>query len=121
MELHDISINNLLLFKITNPLLIGFTILSCLSLLTDLTVLILKKKLNTFNTIKKIIITLNLFVIVLLGITFDNYIIQDTNTVSNLILLYYIAYSSIRVLDNSKILGIPIPDKIVQIINDIRK
>lgn len=101
------------------PLVIGFILLELLSLTTSIMAMIYQNKLKKNNIWKEVIKHLQILGIILFGNIIDKFIIQQGSSTSNILILYYIGHLSIRILDNSTILGVPVPERVYSLIKKI--
>lgn len=101
------------------PLVIGFILLELLSLTTSIMAMIYQNKLKKNNIWKEVIKHLQILGIILFGNIIDKFIIQQGSSTSNILILYYIGDLSIRILDNSTILGVPVPERVYSLIKKI--
>ena len=99
-----------------NPMIIGFLLLEVLSLTTSIMVIIYQNKTRKNEILKEVFKHFQILIIIIFGNIFDKYIIQQGNNTSNILLLYYTGHLSIRILDNSSNLGVPVPEKIYSLI-----
>jgi phage-related holin len=100
-----------------NLLVFGFLLLEVLSLTTSVMVIIYQNKTKKNEILKKVFKHLQIMIIIIFGRTIDKFIIQQGNNTSNILLLYYVGHLSVRILDKSSILGVPVPAKVYSLIS----
>ena len=99
-----------------NPLVIGFILLEVLSLTTSIMAIIYQNKLKKKDLLKEVFKHFQILVIIIFGNTIDEFIIQQGNNTSNILVLYYVGHLSVRILDNSSNLGVPVPERVYSLI-----
>ena len=62
-----------------------------------------------------------IFLLIGIANTIDTFLIQSGESLRTIALWFYISYECIIVLDNSKKLGLPIPEKLVDFVHGILK
>lgn len=99
-----------------NQMVIGFLLLEVLSLTTSIMAIIYQNKLKKNDILKEVFKHFQILVIIIFGKTIDIFIIQQGSNTLNLLILYYVGNLSIRILDNSAILGVPVPERVYSLI-----
>lgn len=99
-----------------NLLVIGFLLLEVLSLTTSVMVIIYQNKTKKNEILKEAFKHFQIIIIIILGKTIDKFIIQQGNNISNILLFYFVSHLSIRILDKSSNLGVPVPAKVYSLI-----
>ena len=99
-----------------NPMIIGFLLLEVLSLTTSIMAIIYQNKLKKKDILKEVFKHFQILVIIIFGNTIDEFIIQQGSNTLNLLILYYVGNLSLRILDNSAILGVPVPERVYSLI-----
>lgn len=99
-----------------NQMVIGFLLLEVLSLTTSIMAIIYQNKLKKNDILKEVFKHFQILVIIIFGKTIDIFIIQQGNNTLNLLILYYVGNLSLRILDNSAILGVPVPERVYSLI-----
>ena len=99
-----------------NQMVIGFLLLEVLSLTTSIMAIIYQNKLKKNDILKEVFKHFQILVIIIFGNTIDEFIIQQGSNTLNLLILYYVGNLSLRILDNSAILGVPVPERVYSLI-----
>ena len=99
-----------------NPLVIGFILLEVLSLMTSIMVIVYQNKKGKNEILKEVFKHFQILIIIILGNTIDKFIIQQGDNTSNILVLYYVGHLSVRILDNSSNLGVPVPERVYSLI-----
>lgn len=60
-----------------------------------------------------------ILVVAILGWSVDKYILGTGAATESIVILFYLSNEGISILENLKILGIPIPDKIAKVIKEL--
>jgi len=95
-------------------------ILMLLDYITGLCKTIINKKLNKIIGAKGIIKKVGYLVIVALAFLLDK-IIGDTGSIRNLVVYFFVANEGISIVENWGTIGLPLPKKIIEVLEQIKK
>lgn len=102
-------------------LIITLVIFIGLDYLLGVAIAVMKKELSSaigyIGILKKVLI----FVLVGVGHTLDLYVIGNGDVLRTTIILYYISNEGISILENCAVVGLPIPEKLKDILIQLRE
>ena len=126
MALKDIIninlIGSVLIFLVggLDNLFITLLIFVALDYLTGVIKAIYKKKLNSKLGLKGILKKLGYIVIVVVATLFDYLIGDNTMAVRSLVIYFFISNEAISILENWAMMGLPLPNKIFQVFENLK-
>ena len=88
--------------------------------LTQILVAIQKKQKSSEIGFCGIAKKVSIFFLVAMGNVIDTLIIQNGSMIRTIVLLFYLSYEGITILENVAILGLPIPQKLKDILEQIK-
>ena len=99
-----------------------WALLACMALdyITGVIIAIIAKKLSSEVGFKGLAKKLLILVFVALGHIVDTYIIGGTPVAMSAVMLFYIANEGISIIENAAWLGLPVPQKLKDIMEQIR-
>ena len=109
------------LFGDINGLLIALLIAMTLDFVTGIIVAVVKHKLSSNICGKGIAKKVLMLCIVVVGHLVDSAIIGEGAAIQNLVAIFYLANECISLLENSARLGVKYPDKLLQILKQLRE
>lgn len=65
---------------------------------------------------KKIII----FMVVAIGNILDKYVIGSGSAIRSMLIFFYLSNEGISIIDNLKLIGVPLPDKLQEIVSNLK-
>ena len=101
-------------------LFITLLIFVALDYLTGVIKAIYKKKLNSKLGLKGILKKLGYIVIVVVATLFDYLIGDNTMAVRSLVIYFFISNEAISILENWAMMGLPLPNKIFQVFENLK-
>lgn len=91
-----------------------------LDYLTGVVDAIMKKRLSSDIGFKGLLRKMMIFVIVIIGNVIDVYIIKEGATIRTAVIFFYLANEGISILENVTEIGLPIPEKIKDVLLQIK-
>ena len=61
-----------------------------------------------------------IFLMVAIGHTIDAYLIKNGGAIRNALIFFYISNEGISILENSASIGLPIPDKLKEVLKQLK-
>ena len=98
--------------------LIAFVVIDYI---TGLMVAVLQKKLSSEIGFKGIFKKILIFLLVGVGNIVDNYLIKNGSAIRTAVIFFYISNEGISILENSARIGLPIPQKLKEILMQLNK
>lgn len=98
--------------------LIAFVVIDYL---TGIMLAIIKKKLSSNVGFKGIFKKVMIFLMVAIGHTIDAYLIKSGGSIRSAIIFFYISNEGISILGNSANIGLPIPEKLKEILIQLKE
>lgn len=102
-----------------NKLYMPLLLFLLLDYITGVCIAIKGKKLSSSVGFKGLTKKALIFVVIFLGWIIDQYIIGYSNATESLLLMFYLSNEGISILENLTQLGIPFPQKIAKIMNNL--
>lgn len=102
-----------------NKLYMPLLLFLLLDYITGVCIAIKEKKLSSSVGFKGLTKKALIFVVIFLGWIIDQYIIGYSNATESLLLMFYLSNEGISILENLTQLGIPFPQKIAKIMNNL--
>ena len=78
-------------------------------------------KLPSLFRSKELFKRISLFLLVGISHIIDVYLSGDGNAFRTLTILFYISYEGVAILENSAAMGLPIPQKLIEVIKQLRR
>ncbi len=107
------------LFSNGNKLYLPLLLFLLLDYATGVCVAVKKRELSSSIGFKGLTKKALIFVVVFLGWAVDRYILRAGTATESIVILFYLSNEGISILENLKLLGIPIPDKITKVIKGL--
>lgn len=103
------------------PLLAALIALMSIDYISGVTAAIVKKELSSEIGFKGIL--KKLFILLLIGVThiLDFYVIKSAPVLQSAICMFFIANEGISIIENSAALGIPIPQKLISVLAQLKR
>lgn len=98
--------------------LIAFVVIDYL---TGVMLAIIKRKLSSSIGFRGIFKKVMIFLMVAIGHTIDAYLINSGGAIRTAIIFFYISNEGISILENSANIGLPIPEKLKQILVQLKE
>lgn len=92
-----------------------------LDYITGVLVAIHDKKVSSEIGFKGICKKFLIFMIVSMGNIIDKYILGSGSALKTLLIMFYLSNEGISILENAKLLGLPIPQKLKDVIQQLKK
>lgn len=89
--------------------------------ISGVVIAVINKRLSSEVGFKGLAKKLFILCFVAMGHIIDAYIIGSTSVAMTAVILFYIANEGISLLENASLLGLPVPDKIREILQQIKK
>ncbi len=89
--------------------------------MTGVMVGIIEKKLSSSVGFRGIFKKVLIFIFVGIGHTIDFYVLKNGSTVRTAIIFFYLSNEGLSILENSSKIGLPIPNSLKNIFNDLNK
>jgi len=87
---------------------------------TGVMVAILEKKLSSSIGFRGIFKKVMIFLLVGIGHLFDTHVIGDGSAIRTAVIFFYICNEGLSILENAKRIGLPIPDKLKDLLAQVR-
>lgn len=100
-------------------LLIMLLIIMAIDYITGICKAIISKKINSIVGVKGIVKKFGYLLIVVLAVLIDK-IIGDTSAIRVLVIYFFIANEGISILENWALMGLPLPNKLKQIFEQLK-
>lgn len=88
---------------------------------TGIMLAILQKKLSSDIGFKGIFKKILIFTMVAIGHTIDTYIIKNGSAIRTAVIFFYLSNEGISILENAANIGLPIPDKLKVVLQQLAK
>ncbi len=88
--------------------------------LTGIMVAILEKKLSSEVGFRGIFKKILIFCLVAIGHIVDTQVIQDGSVLRTAIIFFYLSNEGISILENVALIGLPVPDKLKEVLQQLR-
>lgn len=105
----------------TDGFLCTLTMFVVIDYITGVMVAILQRQLNSDIGFQGIFKKVLIFILVGCAHMIDFYLIGDTNTVRTAVIFFYISNEGISILENAAKIGLPIPQKLKNILEQLKK
>jgi toxin secretion/phage lysis holin len=92
-----------------------------LDYITGLMVAILEKKISSEVGFKGIFKKVLIFTMVAIGHIIDSYVIKSGSAIRTAVIFFYISNEGISILENAAKIGLPIPEKLKTILDELKK
>ncbi len=102
-----------------NSLIYALTVFVAIDYITGVLLAIRDKKISSEVGYKGIVRKFLIFLIVSMGNIMDNYVLGTGSTLRTLVIMFYLANEGISILENAGQLGLPIPQKLREIIEKL--
>lgn len=89
--------------------------------ITGVMLAIIKKKLSSSIGFKGIFKKVMIFMMVAIGHTIDAYLIKNGGAIRTAVIFFYISNEGISILENSANIGLPIPEKLKEILVQLKE
>lgn len=103
-----------------DSLLYALILFMVVEYLTQILVAILSKQKSSEIGFCGIAKKVSIFFLVAMGNVIDTLIIQNGSMIRTIVLLFYLSYEGIIILENVEILGLPIPQKLKDILEQLK-
>lgn len=104
-----------------NGLLYALIAFMCVDYLTGILVAFVRKQLSSKIGLKGLFKKITILFIIGIANLFDVYIIKDGAILRTTIAFYYMANEGLSILENSAVLGLPIPKKLKEALKQLKK
>lgn len=95
-------------------------ILMVLDYITGICKSIVNKKVNSIIGLKGIIKKVGYLILVALSFLLDG-VVGDTGAIRNLVVYFFVANEGISILENWGAMGLPLPSKILEVLEQLKK
>lgn len=104
------------------PLFIALIVCVCMDYITGVIAAIVTKTISSEIGFVGIAKKIFIFVIVAIAHILDAYVLQDENgLIRDIIIAFYISNESISMIENAVKMGLPVPQKIVNLLEQLKK
>jgi toxin secretion/phage lysis holin len=109
------------LFGGLDGFLITLLVFMLLDYLSGVILAIYQKKLSSKIGFKGILKKVMILILVAVGTMLDNFILLDGAFIRTLVIFFYIANEGISLLENAALLGLPIPEKLKEVLAQLKE
>ena len=110
-----------MLFGGLDGFLITLLVFMLLDYLSGVILAIYQKKLSSKIGFKGILKKIMILILVAVGTLLDNFILLDGAFIRTLVIFFYIANEGISLLENAALLGLPIPEKLKEVLAQLKE
>ena len=89
--------------------------------LTGLMVAVLERKLSSEIGFKGIFKKVLIFILVAIAHIIDTYLIQNGSAIRTAVIFFYLSNEGISIIENSAKIGLPIPEKLKDVLKQLKK
>lgn len=107
------------LFEATHSLIYALIMFVAIDYITGVLLAIREKKVSSQIGFKGISKKVMIFLLVALGNIIDQYVIQTGSTLGTMLIMFYLSNEGISIVENSEQLGLPIPQKLKDMLQKI--
>ena len=100
-------------------LIIVLLIFTVIDYVTGVLRAIIEKKLSSNIGFKGAVKKVMIFVLIVVASQIDTYLLNDNDMIRTAVIFFYIANEAISILENAAQIGVPIPDKLKEILEQI--
>lgn len=109
------------LFGGLDGFLITLLVFMLLDYISGVLLAIVQKKLSSKIGFKGILKKVMILILVAVGTLLDNFILIDGAFIRTLVIFFYIANEGISLLENAALLGLPIPEKLKEVLEQLKE
>lgn len=109
------------LFGDCNGIFIVLIAFICLDYITGVMSAIANKKLSSEIGAKGIVKKIFMLAIVAVGNLIDMYVIGNGSIIRNIVIIFYISNECISIVENAGKLGVPVPKKLLDVLEQLKK
>lgn len=110
-----------LLFQTTIPFLTVLLILVTIDYITGIIKAVLYKEVSSATGFKGLFKKFMILIIVTLGALIDTYVVKTSGVLTAACCTFYIANEAISIIENSTAIGVPIPKKLTDILEQLKE